>query len=1307
MENSDKRILFQRLLSVVAALLIFVLVIYPIETSDVQINVEYQTEFEDGREICQLLWQTESEFNEADSISKKIYDNRVTFRLADQLYQQVQAYRIDFVEKPQEIEVRRIQIIKDGITILNILPEDFKSYVQEYVGIESCDTTQDAIRLNCVSDDSQIVFNQKFLNIINHTMKQVDMVRGLAILGILGVYLLLRISGPVRRKAEDVSYKIVLKVKSEKKYIIRYLLEVGVLAVIILNPFPATQMNVKIYYNQIQEENQTARLFWHDEDAEEFNEIECDYATVEENIAELELQKDLAQEKNIYRIDFVSEPQKVKIEKIEIEKAGIEKAVITADNFKDYVEDYVGVKECNLSSGVIELNCVEESSMVIFNEKFTECVNDAFGDWWEYRVMAFIIAFILILLLEIENPIKRRIKKVVHFIVKDFEEDHKRIFLYFSVVLALIVMVLYWSFLTGDKYYIFKDVGSDSYNQTYPALINTANRIADGEVGKTWDFSASIGDSVEMIIPKLENWVAFFGSANVAYLLGISQMLKVFFAGIFFWLYLHTFGNSRGTASIFALGYAFCAHILIRGSWIAYPNETVLLALWLFCFELFYQKKDKRWLPLATALFLINFSGYYTVLYAGIFCAYAFLRYHSNYREHGIEEKRGGLKFGAGFTGSLLIGYGMASMVIIPNVMTMLKSDRFTNSIGNSRNDGFFMKLKILKTAFFRTIGTDIIGVNGEYKGYNNFLEGPAFYCGLFVLVMIPLIWKTISGRKRIWYTIGYLCMLIYILINPIKNIANGFTGCYVFKLSSLWLIVLLVMTTADAFEKLKEVSPRKSLYFISCGTVIVLCIIFHNMIVNSSYAVVSCIFLLGYGVLLLIWKREKFSIGKLKMLVFIITATETMWMSYRIVNDRVVVEDEDDMGYVDGTQEAVHYLEERDSDFYRIDKQYYSASYCDALYQNYNGAVAYKGATGERNLTARFYTELYLPIAYNKHVSLGFQGDTGINTLMNTKYILSKNEMIENFGYKYIDTVDDKKIYENEYAIPLAVTYDTYFSKDDLQKMNILGRRQSFYQGAVLEEDDIEKYDIVTLEDSEVDKTNLEEYQVSYKRKKKDDGIQLQFPEVSADEVVIVKASIFAESMSSSKGEDIFSCTYSDGIEDGSVTCGLQEGKEDYFFEFNGEGIYTIRINTNQKMKVGKIRVYILPQEEYYKNYMQKTREWQKNGLQNVTYENNAITGNIEADKKEMLVFSVPYDDAFKLYVDGKEQETLVANIGFIGGWIEKGSHQIELKYEPAYPYVNVTIAVSVMYVVYFIYYSVRGRKRENEKDINSSSGI
>jgi hypothetical protein len=48
--------------------------------------------------------------------------------------------------------------------------------------------------------------------------------------------------------------------------------------------------------------------------------------------------------------------------------------------------------------------------------------------------------------------------------------------------------------------------------------------------------------------------------------------------------------------------------------------------------------------------------------------------------------------------------------------------------------------------------------------------------------------------------------------------------------------------------------------------------------------------------------------------------------------------------GYFDHTNDAVAYLKAMDKDFYRIDKDYQSQSYADALFQGWKGTKAYSG---------------------------------------------------------------------------------------------------------------------------------------------------------------------------------------------------------------------------------------------------------------------------------------------------------------------------------------------------------------------------
>ena len=65
-------------------------------------------------------------------------------------------------------------------------------------------------------------------------------------------------------------------------------------------------------------------------------------------------------------------------------------------------------------------------------------------------------------------------------------------------------------------------------------------------------------------------------------------------------------------------------------------------------------------------------------------------------------------------------------------------------------------------------------------------------------------------------------------------------------------------------------------------------------------------------------------------------------------------------------------------------------------------------------------------------------------------------------------------------------------------------------------------------------------------------------------------------------------------------------------------------------------------------------------------TYENNLITGTIETEKDSFLLFMIPFDKNWELYVDGKEAQLQQVDYGFMGSRIAAGNHAIKLDYVP-----------------------------------------
>jgi hypothetical protein len=84
-------------------------------------------------------------------------------------------------------------------------------------------------------------------------------------------------------------------------------------------------------------------------------------------------------------------------------------------------------------------------------------------------------------------------------------------------------------------------------------------------------------------------------------------------------------------------------------------------------------------------------------------------------------------------------------------------------------------------------------------------------------------------------------------------------------------------------------------------------------------------------------------------------------------------------------------------------------------------------------------------------------------------------------------------------------------------------------------------------------------------------------------------------------------------------------------------------------------------------------------------SFNENKITGEITLDKKNVLFFSIPFDDGWKAYDNGNPIQTIKANVGFTGVILDKGKHGIVLNYKPKYltPGLVVSLLSLVCYMI------------------------
>lgn len=83
---------------------------------------------------------------------------------------------------------------------------------------------------------------------------------------------------------------------------------------------------------------------------------------------------------------------------------------------------------------------------------------------------------------------------------------------------------------------------------------------------------------------------------------------------------------------------------------------------------------------------------------------------------------------------------------------------------------------------------------------------------------------------------------------------------------------------------------------------------------------------------------------------------------------------------------------------------------------------------------------------------------------------------------------------------------------------------------------------------------------------------------------------------------------------------------------------------------------------------------------LEDLKFNASGFSGKISLDAPGMLFISLPYSSGFKAYVNGVRTEIEKANVGYMGVFLDAGSHEVEFVYET--PGMKVGLLVSLMSV-------------------------
>jgi len=650
-----------------------------------------------------------------------------------------------------------------------------------------------------------------------------------------------------------------------------------------------------------------------------------------------------------------------------------------------------------------------------------------------------------------------------------FERPGRQVWYLFLGILVCIAFIVFKDYLLFHKLFLFKDIGSDTLNTFYPNLVESSEYLKKfGTL--SWSFNIGMGqDGTTFAIGDPFNFILYlFPTSKVAWLLGYKEFVKIVLAGSVFCLYLRSLGVGLFPAVAGALMFAFSGYMIVGGQWYTFSFEALNMAFALLSFEFLFRKNIPWFFPVS--YFLMGIYSPFNMMNVTVFLViYTVFRYQQENRE-GV---KGLMVLFLKMAGLGVIGVAMSAPAMFESVKVMVESARVSGpesyfaTLSSSPVFGLVDPLQ-LGTCVMRFFSSDMLGTADAYKGLDNYLEGPLFYCGIPCLLLVPLLFGYLEKKQRILFGVMLAIWLLPIFFPYFRKAFWFFSGDY-YRTYSLYVALIFIIFSVTCLDKLAKQKHLNIILLASVAISLILIQLFpyfdDKRAISSGIASGAKIYVLAYAVVFFWMSRQKNDIPKFVFLFILVT--ELSWFSSVSVNRGATVKSsewKDKTGYNDYSNDAIAFIKNKDaSPFYRVDKSFGSSpaehvSLNDAMVQGYYSTSSYYSFNQKYYLQYMRTNQVISP--NNESESRWCNGLINrpiLQCLNSDKYILAKepmygtNDPIHDSIAKFGDVI----VYKNKFPLPLGFCYDKYIKYSNFEKFSLTQKDFTSCRAAVINDAD------------------------------------------------------------------------------------------------------------------------------------------------------------------------------------------------------------------------------------------------------------
>lgn len=630
--------------------------------------------------------------------------------------------------------------------------------------------------------------------------------------------------------------------------------------------------------------------------------------------------------------------------------------------------------------------------------------------------------------------------------------------------MACLSGALYSAFLIWSEFYLYTDIGADTYTQFYPMYTHFSEYFRTWGY-PTWTFQQGMGQNMSFLLLWEPFAVIYYicGPDLILYLMPYVHVLKLIFISLVIFKYLEKIGLPRHWILAGVLLYTFNAFNILGGTWHHYTSQGAAFALLLLALERGIQDGRCGLIAVPT-FFVMVWSPFYIFQYSLFILVYIITRLIWMNR---LNMRSAGKCF-SGFLVYGILGIGISAFIAVPYISQMLQSPRVTGDAVLEipfRQLPFFHleRFDYYLTAFLRFFSNNLQGCGDDFQGWVNYLIAPLFYTGVLPILLLPASLLSVNKRRRQVLVLVLAAAALIILFPYFRYALYLFMGEYFMYLSFL-ISVLIWLTAIAALKRIESfpLNPKVIPVFSSVlGFALILAGYFSETVTWTTLLAVLGL-IAGYSVCLHLIFRPQLRVWVIPVM-YVLIITEMMMDANQTVNNRQTVTQQDYLngtGYFDDAGSAVRELKAVDSSFYRMMKDYFSEE-CQYPSLNENQLQGYFGTMSYQSFNQASYIDYLLVNGIIDGVpeqetrwAPGLTERPVLLTLAHNKYVLTRSkldEFVEN-GYTPKFQMSDLVVLENQNFLPLGYTYSQFITESRFQSFGFAERERLYLQAVVLE---------------------------------------------------------------------------------------------------------------------------------------------------------------------------------------------------------------------------------------------------------------